>query len=83
MYSLGVTGFDGLYFERCATQCILAYHLNLAGNHTCKEHSSKRKVPILRHEGFCVRSRLRLNATRRTTSLLSGSYSQRSGWNTL
>jgi hypothetical protein len=49
MYFLGVTGFDGLYFERRATQCTLAYHLNLARKHTCKEHSRKREVSILRY----------------------------------
>ena len=50
MSFLGVTGFDGLYFERRATQCILAYHFNLARKHTCKEHSCKREVTVLRYE---------------------------------
>ena len=36
MYSLGVTGFDGLFFERRATQCTPAHHLNLAGNKLAK-----------------------------------------------
>ena len=49
LYFLGVTGFDGLYFEMRATQWMLAYHFNLARNHTCKEHSRKREVAILRY----------------------------------
>ena len=73
---LGVTGFDGLYFERRATQCTLAYHLNLARKHTCKEHSCKRKVAILRYERFCVRFRDCLTALRQATSLFSSSFSR-------
>lgn len=37
MYFRGVTGFDGLYFESRATQCTLAYHLNLARNILAKK----------------------------------------------
>jgi len=31
-----VTGFDGLFFERRATQCTPAQHLKLAGNKLAK-----------------------------------------------
>lgn len=31
MYFLGVTGFDGLFLERRATQCTPAHHSKLAG----------------------------------------------------
>lgn len=73
MYFLGVTGFDGLYLERRATQCTLAYHLNLARKHTCKEHSRKREVSVLRCKGLLVRFRdcLTALAKRRLPSRVS------------
>ena len=64
MYSLGVTGFDGLFFERRATQCTSSQHLKLEGNQTCQENSCKRNVTILRYEGLCVRVRDSLTALR-------------------
>ena len=76
----GVTGFDGLYFESCATQCMLVYHLNLTSTHTCKEHCCKRKVAILRYEQLCVRLRVKrstLSPMRRFHS--SGAYSADEG----
>lgn len=45
MYFLGVIGFDGLYFERRATQCTLAYHLNLARTILAKNTLASVKSP--------------------------------------
>jgi len=44
-----VTGFDGLYIERCATRCSPGYHLNPLGHQTCQEHTWRRdEVALLR-----------------------------------
>jgi len=41
-----VTGFDGLYFERRATQCTPAQHLKLAGNKLANTNvASAKKSP--------------------------------------
>ena len=75
----GVTGFDGLYLERRATQCTLVCHLNPTSNQTCQEHSCKREVPVLRYEGLRVRVRGRLTASRLATFIFPGFYSRRMG----
>ena len=48
----GVTGFDGLFFERRATQCTPAHHLNLAGNKLAKNTLASVKSPYFGARDF-------------------------------
>jgi len=52
MCSLGVTGFDGLFFESCATQCTLAHHLKLARNKLAKNTLASVKSPYFGMRDF-------------------------------
>jgi hypothetical protein len=45
MCSLGVTGFDGLYLERRATQCTPVQHSKMAGNKLAKNTFASVKSP--------------------------------------
>jgi len=47
-----VTGFDGLFFERCAAQCTLAHHLKLAGNKLAKNTLASVKSPYFGMRDF-------------------------------
>jgi hypothetical protein len=64
-WSLGVTGFDGLLFEKRATrEMMLTRHTNASTN-TCKQNCCKRKEECpftVRDEGLqlCVRCSIRL-----------------------
>ena len=52
VYGRGVTGFDGLYLERRATQCTPAHHLNLAGNILAKNTLASVKSPYFGMSDF-------------------------------
>lgn len=52
MYFLGVTGFDGLYLERCATQCSPANTLKGQGNILAKNTLASVKSPYFGMSNF-------------------------------
>ena len=52
MFSLGVTGFDGLLFESRAAQCTPAKHLTLAGTKLAKNTLASVKSPYFGMSDF-------------------------------